>query len=123
MNNYLIERGIDPKRIIIEDKSINTYQNITFSKKKIDENNKSGKIIFATTNYHVFRSGVIANNEGIECEGNNLILPNPLGDLAFHVYGLCARIYDPEAAAATEGKPGDLRGCTVSLAGEYCKKL
>jgi hypothetical protein len=23
--------------------------------------------------------------------------------LAFHVYGLCARIYDPEAAAATEG--------------------
>lgn len=69
MKNYLIERGIDPKRIIIEDKSINTYQNITFSKKKIDENNKSGKIIFATTNYHVFRSGVIANNEGIECEG------------------------------------------------------
>ena len=26
-------------------------------------------IIFSTTNYHVFRSGVIANNQGINCEG------------------------------------------------------
>ena len=27
------------------------------------------KIIFSTTNYHVFRSGVIANKLGINCEG------------------------------------------------------
>ena len=25
--------------------------------------------LFSTTNYHVFRSGVIANDEGIDCEG------------------------------------------------------
>ena len=30
---------------------------------------KDGNIIFSTTNYHVFRSGVIASNEGIDCEG------------------------------------------------------
>ena len=30
---------------------------------------KEWKIAFSTTNYHVFRSGVIANNEGIDCEG------------------------------------------------------
>ena len=40
-----------------------------FSKKKIDDIKKDGNISFATTNYHVFRSGVIANNSGIECEG------------------------------------------------------
>ena len=40
-----------------------------YSKKKIDDINKDGKITFATTNYHVFRSGVIANEQGIECEG------------------------------------------------------
>ena len=40
-----------------------------FSKEKIDRINKDGKIIFSTTNYHVFRSGVIANDEGIDCEG------------------------------------------------------
>ena len=69
MKNYLIEKGISQKNIIVENESRSTYQNLKFSKQKIDENNKEGKIIFSTTNYHVFRSGVIANNEGIECEG------------------------------------------------------
>ena len=69
MKNYLIEKGISSKDIIVEDKSKNTYQNLKFSKQKIDEDNKNGKIFFSTTNYHVFRSGVIANNEGIDCEG------------------------------------------------------
>ncbi len=69
MKNYLIEKEISPEDIIVEDKSKNTYQNLKFSKQKIDEDNKDGKIIFSTTNYHVFRSGVIANKEGIDCEG------------------------------------------------------
>lgn len=69
MSNYLIEKGICPEDIIVENKSKNTLQNMKFSKQKIDEYNKDGKIIFSTTNYHVFRSGVIANNEGIDCEG------------------------------------------------------
>ena len=69
MKNYLIENNVKPEDIIIENKSTNTLQNIKFSKEKIDEINKNGKIIFSTTNYHVFRSGVIANNEGIDCEG------------------------------------------------------
>lgn len=69
MKIYLIENGISPEDIIVEDESKNTYQNLKFSKQKIDEDNKDGKIIFSTTNYHVFRSGVIANEEGIDCEG------------------------------------------------------
>lgn len=69
MKNYLIEKGISPENIIVENKSKNTFQNMKFSKQKIDEDNKDGKIIFSTTNYHVFRSGVIANAEGIDCEG------------------------------------------------------
>jgi len=69
MKNYLLKNGINQENIIIEDKSTNTLQNMRFSKQKIDETNKNGKIIFSTTNYHVFRSGVIANNEGIDCEG------------------------------------------------------
>lgn len=69
MKKYLIENGIDEKDIIVENQSKNTLQNMKFSKQKIDEDNKEGRIIFSTTNYHVFRSGVIANNEGIDCEG------------------------------------------------------
>ena len=40
-----------------------------FSKNKIEEIKKEAKVSFATTNYHVFRSGIIANNEGLDCEG------------------------------------------------------
>ena len=69
MKNYLIKKGISPNNIIIENKSKNTVQNFIFSKRLIEESNKGKGIIFSTTNYHVFRSGVIAWNEGIECEG------------------------------------------------------
>lgn len=69
MKNYLLENGISQKNIVVENQSTSTLQNIRFSKEKINKINKDGKIIFSTTNYHVFRSGVIANNEGIDCEG------------------------------------------------------
>ena len=69
IKNYLIEKGIKEKQIVIEDKSTSTIENMKFSKDKIDEINKNAKISFSTTNYHVFRSGVIANEQGIECEG------------------------------------------------------
>ncbi len=69
IKNYLMEKGIKEKQIIIEDKSTSTIENMKFSKDKIDSINKDAKISFATTNYHVFRSGVIANKEGVDCEG------------------------------------------------------
>ena len=69
IKKYLLEEGINPKQIIVEDQSTSTIENMKFSKKKIDEINEQGNIAFATTNYHVFRSGVIANSQGIDCEG------------------------------------------------------
>ena len=69
MRNYLVEQGISKKNILIEDKSCSTYENMLFSNKIINSNKKNSKIAFSTTNYHVFRSGVIANNVGVECEG------------------------------------------------------
>jgi len=69
MKKYLINKGINPNEIIAENHSKNTVQNFIFSKRIIDEYNSDGNIIFSTTNYHVFRSGVIAWNEGIKCEG------------------------------------------------------
>lgn len=69
IERYLIEKGIDKKQIIIEDKSTSTTENMKFSKEKIDKINKNAKVSFSTTNYHVFRSGVIAYEQGIDCEG------------------------------------------------------
>ena len=69
IKNYLLEKGINENDIIIEDKSTSTIQNMKYSKDKIDGLNKDAKISFSTTNYHVFRSGVIANEQGIDVEG------------------------------------------------------
>ena len=69
IKNYLIEKGIDKNQIIIEDKSTSTIENMKFSKNKIDKEKSNAKISFSTTNYHVFRSGIIAYEQGIECEG------------------------------------------------------
>jgi uncharacterized SAM-binding protein YcdF (DUF218 family) len=40
-----------------------------FSNEIIIKKKKDAKIVFSTTNYHVFRSGVIATECGIDCEG------------------------------------------------------
>ena len=69
IKKYLISKGIKEKQIIIEDKSKSTIENMKFSKDKIDEIKKEAKVSFSTTNYHVFRSGVIANEQGLDCEG------------------------------------------------------
>ena len=69
IKNYLISKGINEKQIIIENKSTSTIENMKFSKNKIEEINKEAKVSFSTTNYHVFRSGVIANREGLDCQG------------------------------------------------------
>ncbi|MBR3629540.1 MAG: YdcF family protein [Oscillospiraceae bacterium] len=69
MRNYLIEQGIPESRILVEDKSTNTLENMRFSLAKIRETCESPRIAFATTNYHVLRSGIIALNSGIRTEG------------------------------------------------------
>ena len=69
IRNYLNENGIKDNQILIEDRSTSTIENMRFSKNKIYSKKKEAKISFSTTNYHVFRSGVIANEEGIDAEG------------------------------------------------------
>ena len=69
IEKYLIEKGIEKDRIIVEDKSTSTEENMKFSKDKIFKVKKDPNITIATTNYHVFRSLVIANNHGLKCEG------------------------------------------------------
>ena len=60
MKRYLMERGIPEERIIEENQSTSTYENMLFSKDKIREIDPEGKVAFSTTNYHVFRSGLFA---------------------------------------------------------------
>ena len=72
MKRYLMEQGIPEEHILKEDKSVNTYQNMAFSKKVIesdvDDLSKAG-IAFSTTNYHVFRGYTLAKRLGMKVKG------------------------------------------------------
>ena len=69
MKGYLMKQGIPESRIIEEDQSRNTFENMKFSKAKIDAVNPDGKVAFSTTNYHVFRSGLYASRVGLRAVG------------------------------------------------------
>ena len=69
MRQYLLAQGVPDGLILPEDRSTNTFQNMAFSKVLTDAVNPGGKVAFATTNYHVFRSGVWARLAGLEAEG------------------------------------------------------
>ncbi|WP_438825314.1 YdcF family protein [Bacillus sp. JJ1609] len=63
----LVAHGIDESRIILEDQSTDTYENIGFSKKLIPEHAKSGVLV--TNDFHIFRAKMIAVNEGLDLGG------------------------------------------------------
>ena len=66
IKNYLLEKWIDEKDILMEDKATNTYENIKFSNKLI--NDKNANIAFSTTNYHVLRAGLLATEQWLYFE-------------------------------------------------------
>lgn len=75
MADYAVEKGIDPAHIIIEDQAVNTFENLSLSKKLIDKDyekngrNKSPNIITVTNNFHVFRALLWARKVGVKCDG------------------------------------------------------
>ena len=69
MRQYLLEQGVEPERILQEDRSTDTRENMKFSKEKIWARDPKGKIAFSTTNYHVFRSGLYARRVKMRAVG------------------------------------------------------
>lgn len=64
MYTYLVERGIAPERILMEDKSTDTSENIAFSAALIGGTDKDVGIV--TNNFHVFRGVMLARHAGFE---------------------------------------------------------
>lgn len=69
MKQYLLKQGIPEDHIIEEDQSTDTHENMRFSKEKILKAGEMGKVAFATTNYHVFRSGLCARRVKMRAVG------------------------------------------------------
>ena len=60
MARYLSEQGVGEERMILEDQSTDTEENMGNSKALIFARDPGAKVAFSTTNYHVFRSGLKA---------------------------------------------------------------
>ena len=71
IKNYLQSVGIGEERILSENRSANTRENIENSMRLIREHAGFDDPLtaFSTTNYHVFRAGLIAETQGEHLEG------------------------------------------------------
>ena len=69
MKNYLLSQGVPEEHIRLEDRSTSTYENMSFSKQVLEGVDPAGKVAFSTSNYHVFRSGIIARRVKLRAQG------------------------------------------------------
>ena len=69
IRHYLLSQGIEDRRILPETESGNTWENMVFSGRIIRNAGSDGKAVFATSSYHVFRSGLWARQAGLSAEG------------------------------------------------------
>lgn len=63
----LVKQGISESRIVMEDRSTDTYENIRFSKKLIPPHAKWGVVV--TNNFHLYRAMSIAQDQGLNVQG------------------------------------------------------
>ncbi len=68
MKKFLVQSGVKENRIVMEDKSHNTYENFSFSKKILDAHfqmySKNYSTIIVTNDFHVFRAKFLAKQVG-----------------------------------------------------------
>ncbi|MGG0239099.1 YdcF family protein [Bacillus rhizoplanae] len=76
MKRGLIKQGIQEERIIMEDRSTNTDENIKYSKSLIPANKKKGIIV--TNDFHMYRAKKIAEKQGLQLEGLSARTPKPI---------------------------------------------
>ena len=69
MKNYLLEQGIPEEKILLEDRSTTTEENLKYSKAIIDGREGRKRIALVTSNYHVYRALLLARRLKIRCAG------------------------------------------------------
>lgn len=69
MRRYLIEQGIDDSLILPETKATTTLENMRFSAEIAEKHTDHPRLVFSTTNYHVFRSGILSRKVGLKAAG------------------------------------------------------
>lgn len=68
MRDYLMAHGVEEERILLDEEAENTHGNFYYCRLLLEEENfwsEKTKIVFITSNYHLYRSQLYANMEGL----------------------------------------------------------
>ncbi|MEU2281685.1 YdcF family protein [Streptomyces sp. NPDC013178] len=68
MADYLIAAGVPADRILVEDKSRTTQENLRFSKTLMQDRKKDYRALVVTNDFHVMRAAQIARKEKVEAQ-------------------------------------------------------
>lgn len=66
MYDWLCAKGIEPERIIMEDKATSTYENLKFSREIIDGRSDNATVAVVSSEYHLCRAKLIAKTLNME---------------------------------------------------------
>ena len=65
MAGWLVERGFPADRLLLEDQSRTTEENLVFSKAIIDDLRPGARVTVVTSDFHAFRAALLARRLGI----------------------------------------------------------
>lgn len=84
MKNWLIERGISPDRLIEENRSRNTVENIANAKALMEVRSPEGcRTAVLTSNFHLFRAKHLMEHAGLDAAGVPAPMPNAVYTVVF----------------------------------------
>lgn len=69
MYEYLLEAGIAPDRLFVEDTSVNTFENMQYTYDVIRQNGLSEQVVIATQEFHQFRCAQYAREAALQPVG------------------------------------------------------
>lgn len=73
MRRYVISQNLNPRRILLEDQSTSTVENLLFSQKLLSDEQAS--VLIVTSDYHLYRALMLARRQGYNCEGASATSP------------------------------------------------
>jgi uncharacterized SAM-binding protein YcdF (DUF218 family) len=66
MAAYLVERGVPADRLLLEDQSRSTEENLQFSQAIVDDLRPEARVTVVTSDFHAFRAALLARRLGIQ---------------------------------------------------------
>jgi len=76
MRRYLAENGIDGSRLILEERSTDTRENLVFAKSLLEERfGEAPESVVVTNDFHIKRSLLLAKKAGLPAEGLSAYTP------------------------------------------------